>query len=88
MPCCLHVKVRHALLLRSREVDGLAARLASCFGTTKTEAVRRALANQIARTEPKVPMAERIRDIQGRIAARGRTGLEAGEAFFDSLNDE
>ena len=76
------------LNIRSREVDELAARLASCLGTTKTEAVRRALVNEIARAEPKVPLAERIREIQERVAARGRTGLEADKAFYDSLNDE
>ena len=76
------------LNIRSREVDELASRLASCLGTTKTEAVRRALANEIARAEPRLPLAERIRDIQERVAARGRTGLEADKAFYDSLNDE
>ena len=76
------------LNIRSREVDELAARLASCLGTTKTEAVRRALANEIARTEPRLPLAERIRDIQERIASWPKTGLEADKAFYDSLNDE
>jgi antitoxin VapB len=76
------------LNIRSREVDELAGRLARRLGTTKTEAVRRALANEIERAEPKVKLAERIRDIQERAAARGRTGLEADKAFYDSLNDE
>lgn len=76
------------LNIRSREVDELASRLANSLGTTKTEAVRRALANEIARTEPKVPLAERVRDIQARVAARGSTGLAADKAFYDSLNDE
>ncbi len=76
------------LNIRSREVDELAARLARRLGTTKTEAVRRALANEIARAEPRLPLAERIRDIQERAAARGRTGLQADKAFHDSLNDE
>ena len=76
------------LNIRSREVDELASRLALQLGTSKTEAVRRALVNEIGRTESKVPLAERIRDIQDRIAARGRTGMEADKAFYDSLNDE
>ena len=76
------------LNIRSREVDELASRLARRLGTTKTEAVRLALVHEIERVAPKVPLAERIRDIQDRIAARGRTGLEADKAFYDSLNDE
>ena len=79
------------LNIRSREVDDLATRLAQRLGTTKTEAVRRALANEIARAQPpapKRPLAERIRDIQDRIAARGSTGLEADKAFYDSLDEK
>lgn len=77
-----------ALNIRSREVDDLATRLATRLGTTKTEAVRLALANEIARAEPAPPLAERVRAIQERVAARGRTGLEADKAFYDSLSDE
>ena len=76
------------LNIRSREVDELAARLAKHLGTTKTEAVRRALAHELERTEPRQSLAERIRPIQERAAARGRTGLVADKAFYDSLNDE
>ena len=79
------------LNIRSSDVDDLATRLAQRLGTTKTEAVRRALANEIARaqpSEPKRPLAERIRDIQDRIAARGSTGLEADKGFYDSLYEE
>jgi antitoxin VapB len=76
------------LTIRSREVDELARQLAERLGTTKTEAVRRALAGEIARCEARAPLAERIRDIQERVAARGRTGLVADKAFYDSLYDE
>ena len=84
------------LNIRSREVDELATRLATRLGTTKTEAVRLALTNEIARAEPipplaaplAAPLAERIRDIQERVAAWPKTGLAADKAFYDSLNDE
>jgi antitoxin VapB len=76
------------LNIRSREVDELATRLAARLGTTKTEAVRRALANEIERAEPPLSLAERIRPIQERIAARGRTGLEADKAFYDWLSGD
>lgn len=76
------------LNIRSREVDELAGRLARRLGTTKTEAVRRALTHELERATPQTPLAERIRDIQERITARGRTGLEADKAFYDSLYEE
>ncbi len=76
------------LNIRSREVDELATRLATRLGTTKTEAVRLALVHEIERAEPKMPLAERIRDIQDRIASWPKTGLEADKAFYDWVNDE
>jgi antitoxin VapB len=76
------------LNIRSREVDELAARLAKHLGTTKTEAVRRALAHELERTEPRQSLAERIRPIQERIAAWPKSGLQADKAFYDSLYEE
>ena len=76
------------LNIRSREVDELATRLAERLGTTKTEAVRRALANEIERAEPQLSLAERIRPIQERIAAWPKSGLAADKAFYDSLYEE
>jgi antitoxin VapB len=35
-----------------------------------------------------VPLRERIRDIQDRIAAYPDTGLEADKAFFDELSGD
>lgn len=49
-----------------------------------TEAVKLAVENELKRT----PLIERIRPIQERVAAMGRSGLKADEAFYDSLNDE
>lgn len=76
------------LNIRSREVDELASRLASCLGTSKTEAVRRALEHELQRVTPGSSMEERIRAIQQRVLSRPATGLEADKAFYDSLNDE
>jgi antitoxin VapB len=76
------------LNIRSREVDELAARLAKRLGTTKTEAVRRALEHELERAEPRQSLAERIRPIQERIASWPRSGLEADKAFYDSLYEE
>jgi antitoxin VapB len=73
---------------RSEEVNQLARKLASRAGVSKTEAVRIALTSELARREPRVPVAERLRPFLDRIDAVPRTGLVADKAFYDSLNDE
>ena len=73
------------LNIRSEEVNQLAEKLASRAGVSKTEALRLALTNELAR---RVPLAERLKPLLDEIAAIPRTGLEADKAFYDSLNDE
>lgn len=76
------------LNIRNDEVNRLATDLAARTGTTKTEAVRRALEHELQRVAPPGSMQERVRAIQQRVAAWPATGLEADKAFYDSLNDE
>lgn len=76
------------LNIRSEEVNRLAETLASRAGVSKTEAVRIALTNELARQEPRVPLAERLKPLLDKMDAVTRTGLEADKAFYDSLNDE
>jgi antitoxin VapB len=76
------------LNIRSEEVNALAEKLAAQRQLTKTEAVRQALKEAVQRENNNVPFMERIKIIQDRIAARGRSDLEADKAFYDSLNDE
>ena len=78
----------HLLQIRNRRVGELAAKLASIRRTTKTEAVLRALENEIARAERAIPLADRLKPIQERIARRPATGLEADKAFFDDLSGQ
>ncbi|MCX5497589.1 type II toxin-antitoxin system VapB family antitoxin [Kaistia dalseonensis] len=76
------------LSIRSEEVNRLAEELAAKRHVTKTEAVKLALVNELQREQvQKTPM-ERIREIQDRVAALPKSGLEADKAFYDSLNDE
>ncbi|KMO31822.1 type II toxin-antitoxin system VapB family antitoxin [Methylobacterium aquaticum] len=77
-----------SLNIRSQEVNQLADKLATMAGVSKTEAVRMALAAEIARREESVPLVERIKPIQDYIASFPRTGLKADKAFFDDLNGE
>jgi antitoxin VapB len=76
------------LNIRSEEVNQLAETLASRAGVSKTEAVRIALKNEIARRSRRVPLAERLKPLLDKMDAVPRTGLEADKAFYDSLNDE
>lgn len=77
------------LNIRSNAVNEKAERLAKLRSINKTEAVRQALDEALRKEEAdKADFMERIRAIQDRFAARGRSGLEADKEFYDSLNDE
>jgi antitoxin VapB len=83
------------LQIRNPRVVALAARLAAARGTTKTDAVLRALENEFARserdkaaTDPVKTLAERIKPIQDRVMSRPATGLEADKAFYDDLSGD
>ncbi|MCJ2070862.1 type II toxin-antitoxin system VapB family antitoxin [Methylobacterium sp. J-030] len=77
------------LNIRSEEVNQLAETLASRAGVSKTEAVRRALTNELARqTSECGSFIDRVKEIQDRLASYPATGLKADKAFYDSLNDE
>ncbi len=73
------------LNIRSEEVNQLAETLAKTRRTTKTEAVKLALVEALGREEKKVPLAERVKDIQDRIAAYPDTGLKIDKAYRDGL---
>jgi antitoxin VapB len=76
------------LQIRNQRVVQLAEKLAAIRRSTKTEAVRQALENELARIEGAQTLEERLRPIQDRIARRPATGLEADKAFYDDLNGE
>ena len=76
------------LQIRNRRVVELAAKLAATRRSTKTEAVLRALENELARVEGEKSLAERLRPIQERLARRPATGLEADKRFYDDLSGE
>jgi antitoxin VapB len=76
------------LQIRDERVNRLAEKLACINRSTKTDAVRIALENELARIEEAQSLAERIQPILDRIAKRPRTGLEADRAFYDELSDD
>jgi antitoxin VapB len=70
--------------------DKAVRRLAKLKGKTLTETIREAVELSLAEQtrEKKLTFLERIKPIQDRIAARGKTGLEADKAFYDELSDQ
>ena len=76
------------LQIRNPRVVALAAKLAAVRRTTKTEAVLRALENELARIEGEKSLTERLKPLRDRIAAVPRTGLEADKDFYDDLSGD
>ena len=76
------------LNVRSEVVNQLAERLAVRIGTSKTDAVARALRNELQRIEDATPLRQRLRPLQDRVLSRPATGLEADKAFYDELNGD
>lgn len=76
------------LNIRSDEVNLLAEKLALRTHLNKTEAVKRALENELRRLDDAIPLREKLRPLQNRVLARPATGLEADKAFYDALSDE
>jgi len=76
------------LQIRDARVDLLARKLAAIKRSTKTEAVRVALENELARIESAKTLAERLRPIRERVAKRPPTGLDADKAFYDELSGD
>ena len=76
------------LQIRSTRVRELATRLAAIRRSTKTEAVLTALEHELERVEASKTLAERLKPIQARVAARPLTGLKADKAFYDDLSGD
>lgn len=74
--------------IRDAETDTKVRELARRRGVGLTEAVNQAVREALDREAAKEPLIDRVREIQQRIAARGRTGLVADKAFFDWLSGE
>jgi antitoxin VapB len=74
--------------IRDPETDRLARELARRRGSGLTEAVRTALANELRRETEKVPLAERVKELQDEIARWPKTGLKADKEFFDDLSGD
>ena len=74
------------LNIRSEAVNQLAKRLADRKQTSKTEAVRIALENELQRVDKAIPLREQLRGLQERVLRRPASGLDADKAFHDELS--
>ena len=79
-----------ALYIRDSEVDALAVRLQELTSApTKTEAVRRALENEIERKKAEAPLEERLKRIVDRASALGLSNADFDmKKFSDELSGE
>jgi antitoxin VapB len=77
-----------SLNIRSEAVNQLAEMLATRMATSKTDAVARALRNELQRLDDAVPLRERLRPVQNRVLSRPATGQEADKAFYDELSGD
>ncbi len=60
-----------SLYIRDDEVDALAKKVQQVTkARNKTEAVRRALQNELARTQQSIPLKERVKKLQDRVQDR------------------
>jgi antitoxin VapB len=83
-----HEAEASVLQIRNRRVVELAAKLAATRHTTKTDAILRALENELARVESEKSLTERLKPLRERLAALPRTGLKADKDFYDELSGE
>ncbi len=74
--------------VKDAATDKAVRRLAKLKGTTLTETIRRAVENELQREKRKLPLRERIKPIQDRLAQYPPTGLEADKAFYDELSGD
>lgn len=77
------------LYVKDHEVDRLAERLSTLRKVSKTEAVRQALAHELARAESEPTLADRAKAfIRNMDAKYPKVGPPADKAFIDSLYEE
>lgn len=75
-----------ALLIKGEEIDALVSRYCAMTGqTNKSEAVRQALAAQIAALSEKESLADRVAKVQDRAAAEGFVSVGDDKAFMDEM---
>ncbi len=76
------------LSIRDEVTDSLVRKLAARKKIGLTEAIRLAVENELRRADEAIPLRERLRPLQERIAAHPPTGLDADKTFYDDLSGD
>ena len=74
--------------VRDPETDTLLRELARRRGVGLTEIIKQMVTAELKREPPASDYLAKVREIQERIAQRGKTGLVADKAFFDELSGQ
>lgn len=78
-----------AFHIKDKATDRAVRRLAKLRGKTLTQTIREAVEHELMREQTKVPLLERIKEIQDKAAALSKPGgLPADKAFFDELSGD
>lgn len=78
-----------AFHIKDKATDQAVRRLAQLKAKSLTETVREAVENEYARERSKVPLVERLQEVQARFAALRRPGGRAADKkFFDELSGD
>ena len=78
-----------AFHVRDDATDRAVRRLARAKRKTLTETIREAVEHEYERERARIPLIERLKPLQDRVAALSRPGgLPADKAFFDDLSGE
>jgi antitoxin VapB len=77
-----------ALYVKDDEAFQMAKELAVQRGLTKTAAVKLALANELAKSQPEMSLQQRIAEWRRTSPLHADPSVAIDKAFFDSLNDE
>lgn len=76
-----------SLYIRDNDVDALAKKVQQATNApTKTEAVRRALQNELTRAQQTLPLRERVKKIQDKVKAR--MGPNASDFDMKKFTDD
>ncbi|MGE3245946.1 MAG: type II toxin-antitoxin system VapB family antitoxin [Beijerinckiaceae bacterium] len=76
------------LSIKNADVEKLARELARRRDMGVTEVIHAALTEMAERDRARLPLAERLKPLQERIAGAGATGLKADKAFYNALSGE
>ncbi len=78
-----------AFHVKDPATDHAVRRLAKVKGKSLTDTIREAVEHEYERERQRIPLIERIKEIQDRFAAISKPGgLPADKAFFDELSGD